>query len=157
MGNYAQAMASKLKQGMVPIDAIDLNGRELHQYEALFCDGYCSVILWSEFNGDYVAFNEEGGWINREDMDNGERVLYTKEEDWEDVHYTISKLCETEAESVIRLMVSHYNMSALFEESVRSLKEIERVTQDEQTKAFAGSKLEHLKNLLGRQATETTE
>ncbi|ASA22021.1 hypothetical protein [Paenibacillus donghaensis] len=152
MDESTKRMVEKMKQGMVPIDAKDINGRPLHLNEALYCEGYCSLIIWSMFNEDYVAMNEEGGWLNREDMPNGEYVIFNGEDDWNDVQTTISKLDEKAAESVTRMMVSHYNMDALLNEAVRALRDIAEFTEDQKTSKMAHQHIEKIRGLIKGEA-----
>ncbi|MGG4504011.1 hypothetical protein, partial [Paenibacillus polymyxa] len=147
---FVKETAKKMSELLDPIDAVDINGRPLHLLESLYCDGYNSVILWSIFSKDYVAMNNDGGWLTREDMANGEHVLFTQETHWDDVNETISKLHETEAESVMRLVTSHYNMNALFEGAMQCLKEIAKTTQDKGTQEFAEQKIAFIKSLIPR-------
>jgi hypothetical protein len=137
----------KLSLGMIPIDAVDIKGRQLHQFESVICDGMNSVIMWSMFNGDYVAMTTEGGWLDRESMAESEYVLFTGEEDWGDVEDVIDRLHQTEA--VTRLITSHYNMEAMFNEAVAALRKISEESEDLASKDLALNKLSFFKQLVG--------
>lgn len=148
MNERTKDQIERLSQGMVSIDAFDNSGRKLHQFESVIADGMHGVIMWSVFKGDYTAMSGDGGMLDREGMAEAEYVLFTREEQWDELEDVISRLHETEAEAVTRLITSHYNMEAMMNEAVIALKKIAEESMDEKTRDFAIRKVEFLKGLI---------
>lgn len=140
--------ANKLGLGMVPIGAVDITGRPLHQYEAVVMNGINSLIMWSKLYQDFTGMTSDGHYLPREEMENAEYVLFTEEEQWDEIEDVISRLHETEAEAVTRLMTSHFNMEAMMNEAVSTLVKISEDTTDEITKEFVSSKVAFLRGLI---------
>ena len=139
---------NKLGLGMVPIGAVDITGRQLHQYEAVVLNGTNSIILWSKLYRDFTGMTSDGLYLLRENMDEAEYVLFTEEEQWDEIEDVIRRLHETEAEAVTRLMTSHFNMEAMMNETAAALDKIAEETTDEVTKEFASSKVAFLRGLI---------
>lgn len=139
---------NKLGLGMVPIGAVDKNGRELHQYQAVICQGINSLIMWSMFFEDFTGMTNDGMYLQRDEMKNAEYVLFNEEDQWDQLEDVISRMPSSDAEIVVRLITSHYNMEGMMNEAAAALAKISEETTDEATKGFATEKLTFLRSLI---------